>query len=643
MTRVRKSPDKSSASPAAVAPAPAEPSLNRYLAAAAALVAGAVLWALAGGDMPWPRWAVVLGAVGVSLIPAVNRSLAALLDRIRRPSRGALDWATLLIGVGATAYLVATAFWQHRGLFPRTHDECSYVIAARMLAHGRLWMPQHPLADFFESIYILVKPVYCSIYFPGAALFFAPMEWFDWPTWMIPVVIAGASVALTYRLVTELLDGAAGALAALWLVSLGWFRTLSMMSMAHGPALLLGLLILWAWLRWRDNARRAWGWALAVGAFSGWAAITRPADALAYAVPVGVAMMLALRRSSLRKWLLTGAMLLAGATPFLALQVAFNLGATGRPLKSAYVDYLERDQPGSQFGVRRYDPAWRPKSSLEQKHIHYDWCRPLLQLHEPHNFLTQWVRQQEFLPGMYRPANFTRIAHATLPARELLLLLPLGVLALRGRQWIVIGVLAVFVAAYALNPFFLQHYPVVVAPMIAILVLAGWRAASIALGRAAGVALATSIAAVSLTALPELNRFMPTPGKPADGMLEGTELSTIHEVLHVAVRPPAVVLFGPRPAEARFKEPVYNTDVAWPDDAPVIHARDLGPARNPEIVAYYAARQPDRTFYHYDWKAEQLTTLGQADELHARLRQGATWESIAQPAPPPSAATSRRQ
>jgi hypothetical protein len=49
------------------------------------------------------------------------------------------------------------------------------------------------------------------------------------------------------------------------------------------------------------------------------------------------------------------------------------------------------------------------------------------------------------------------------------------------------------------------------------------------------------------------------------------------------------------------EEPVYNIDVPWPDDAAVIRAHDLGPAKNQEIFDYYARTQPDRTFYQFDW------------------------------------------
>src|SRR6476620_11405665 len=139
--------------------------------------------------------------------------------------------------------------------------------------------------------------------------------------------------------------------------------------------------MVWAWLRWRGQ--RWWGWALAIGIFSGWAAITRPVDALAYAIPIGVAMAGSLWKQPARQWALTAGALVAGAAPFLVLQGIFNVGVTGYPLRTPYTAYLERDQPGAQFGLRRYDPSWRPASALPQKRAYYDWCRPYFQQHEP--------------------------------------------------------------------------------------------------------------------------------------------------------------------------------------------------------------------------------------------------------------------
>jgi hypothetical protein len=77
---------------------------------------------------------------------------------------------------------------------------------------------------------------------------------------------------------------------------------------------------------------------------------------------------------------------------------------------------------------------------------------------------------------------------------------------------------------------------------------------------------------------------------------------------------PAIVLFKYDPERSIHEEPVYNAGVAWPDDAEVIRAHDLG-ERNAELFAYYAKRGPGREVYRFDEKDQKLTDLGNVAEL----------------------------
>ena len=260
---------------------------HRQLRTIVLLGAGVALWTwvewragvLHGHGLGPVRWPLIGLAAALGLMPGVRRFVLATLDQIRHPSPRALEWATFGISATATCYFVFTAFLQDRDLFPKTHDEGSYVIGMRMLARGKLWMPRHDLADFFDTFYVIVRPVYASLYFPGTALLYAPSDWLQWPTWVMPVVAAGAVVGLVYRVITEVLDGAAGTLAALLVVSVSWYRMLSVLVFSQVPLLLIALLLVWAWLHWRRDGKA--GWALAMGAFAGWAAIIRPLDACA--------------------------------------------------------------------------------------------------------------------------------------------------------------------------------------------------------------------------------------------------------------------------------------------------------------------------------------------------------------------------
>ena len=585
------------------------------------------------GHGPGPvRWGLLAAAVGAALVPRVHRPVNRLLGRIRHPSDRALEWATLGIAAASTGYFVFTAFLQDRDLFPKTHDEGSYVIGLRMLARGRLWMDQHPLADFFDTFYVITKPVYASLYFPGTALLYVPTDWMKWPTWVMPVVLSGVAVGMVYRLVTELVDGAAGALAALMMVGLSWFRMLSVLVFSQVPLLLLALLLLWAWLRWRREGRARW--AVAMGVCAGWAAIVRPLDAVCYGAAVGVGVLYELWKrpsplpspgipgegeSRRARRALAVVWMVLSAAPFLALQLYFNKGVTGRWTQTPYTFYLERDQPRTSLGFHAFDPTLVPETTLAQKRDYYrQFMHGFIREHQPGTVLGVWA-------GKALPM----LLEATLPARMLVVLLPVAVLGLTDvRRRVVWATLPLFVGGYVLNTFFLEHYAAAVIPAVLLSVVLGLRSLEEAWPgladrvRAAG---AVAIVGASLTALYEFNSLSTafdrdeatrTRHRIDDETFRSPTLRNARQIEGL-VDKPAVVLFRYPPGSPVSKiieEPVYNTDVAWPDDAPVIRAHDLG-ERNIEMFQYYAARQPERTFYRFDRGTGMLTPLGTAGNL----------------------------
>ncbi len=435
-----------------------------------------------------------------------------------------------------------------------------------------------------------------------------------------------------YLIVTELIDGVSGALAAFMLVSLSWFRVYSILLTSHVPMLLLGLLLVWAWMRWRGTFQMRW--AVAMGIAAGWAAITRQADAALFGLPVAIAVLHDVwKRGRPRTWLTLLAMV-AAAAPFLALQVAFDLGVTGHPFRPPYGYYLEHDQPGSSIGFHRYDPSARPRSPLAQKQELYDrWIRPKLPEHTPGNIAHDWLTNR--LPMLVDTA---------MPCRLFLLFAPIGILGLTGaRRWVLGATLPLFAAVYTFNPFFLEHYAIVAIPSVVLMILLGgqaltrsWPAYASNLS-AAFTALLLMACATSLWEVDHwLGSFEPTPAtanasSPTPHVSDETFISPYlrianRDLMQYGVEPPAVVLFHYHPNGTLFgvpefiQEPVYNTDVAWPDDAAIIHAHDLGPVRNREIFAYYAKIQPDRTFWIFDATAgeDTLRKLGTARELAAR-------------------------
>src|SRR5688572_9787868 len=528
---------------------------------------------------------VVPMAALLALLPQTRGAIATALERVRQPSSRAMTMTALIVASIATAYLLFTAWYQGRAFVPKFHDEHMHLVQMQLLARGKLWLPQHPLADFFETFHVFVKPVYAPIHFYGTSLLYVPTVWLNLPLWLMPVMACGAIVGLVYRIVAELIDGVAGLLAAVLMLSLTQFRYLSIIVMSHTVIILFGLLLVWAYLHWRRDMKLRW--ALVMGLFAGWAAVTRPVDAIAYAAPAGLAMLFDLRALPLRRWLAPIGLGVLGALPFLLVQVWFNKAVTGDALETPYNHYVTLFHPQSNFGFHTYDPNIRPQTQLAQKVRYYDeFIVPYIKSHQPGALADDWVKNR-----------FPMIVQTTTPHPIVFALLPVGLLGLScARRWALFGSLPAFLLLYALHPFLLPHYPPIVSPAIVLGVLLGkdvlekrwprWR-------ETATVFLTVAIAGFALTATAEVSRF-------PDEQIPTFAITKINRELDNAVQKPAVVLFRFRPNNIIHQEPVFNFQSAWPDDATVIRAHDLGPEKNLELLKHYAQRQPERHVYFYD-------------------------------------------
>jgi hypothetical protein len=551
------------------------------------------------------RYLLATAAAATALIPAVSRRITALLDRLRSPSAKAKWLIAAILFVLASRYFLLSASLAGRELFPKFHDEFMYLLQARMLARGHLWMPRHELADFFESFYVIVKPVYAAPYFPGTALAYVPGTWLGLAPWATSVIVAGLVVAMTFVAVTELLrDGVLGLLAALLVVSLEQVRGLSVMTMSHPVLMLLALCGMVAWARWR--ASRAPVWAAVLGAAAGWAAITRPLDALCYFVPLGVALMVdVLRHRSavpVRPLLVSILVAVAAAAPFLMLQLILDRGATGHWLRTPIAEYGRSNFPGLDFGFHARDVSGGSPSQLPQVRDYYaDFFRADLRRHG----------ESSFLPVFLRRLHGT--ADVCFPSPLLWIVLPVGLIGLRRDpiRWGTWAAALLLPLAYAFYPSYLKHYGVPAAIAFLLLALTGAEVLRRTFPRLSAP-LVLFIAVLCVCSLPELSR------RP-DHFAHAPYLADINAKLSQLDHVPAVVLFKYESKRTDVhEEPVYNIDTAWPDDAPVIRAQDLGERRDREIFDYYAKRQPQRYFYRYNRTTAELTPLGWAKDLAGR-------------------------
>ena len=562
-----------------------------------------------GWARPW-QVGLLLVVAAASTSRVVAEGVSRRLDALRHPTRRRRAVAAVCIAVVACAYLLFTGLRQQRDLFPKYHDEHMHLVQMQLLAHGTLWRAPHPLADAFETFHVLTTPVYASIYFPGTAMLYVPAVWLGLPWWLLPLLAAGASVGLFYDIVTELLDGAYALLAVLLLISATQFRYLSLIVMSHTVMILLGLLLVWAYLHWRRERR--YGWAIAIGVIAGWAAITRPVDAICWAAPVGLGILFDLRGQPLRRWVSTGALIVAAAAPFLTIQIIFNYGVTGNPLLTPYRYSGDLFTPQVSLGFHRFDPSVKPQTNLLQKQVYFElFTAPTAEEHNTGSMLRTWIDER-----------FPSFVFFTLPSPLLVPLVFASVLALDRRRWTLWLTVPLFLASYAVFAYFIPNYIAIYIAPTTYAALLGVEA-TIGSFSAARSRLQTfffgAIAVMALTMLPESNPNEREDFRPSPIMWLNSRLD--RDVVLIDGRPdriqkPAIVLFKYHTTQNPHEEPVYTIDAPWPDDSPIVRAHDLGREKNLELLKYYAERQPERHIYFCDrGRNNAITYAGQAGEL----------------------------
>ncbi len=256
----------------------------------------------------------------------------------------------------------------------------------------------------------------------------------------------------------------------------------------------------------------------------------------------------------------------------------------------------------SGYGFHAPNPDHHPQSQLPQKQLFYQYrILPDLADHQPSKLLHDWFVRR--LPYMLL---------ANLPQTLLAALLPAALLSAFGkRKWILAATVPLFFILYIPSPFFPGYYPIVAAPAMALLLLLGAGALAAAWPTwqtSLEFMLVLAIGGLTIASLPEVIWRGPDESVPA-------KLAPIvNRWIADQGGRQAILLFQFAPTHKADEEPVYNADVAWPDDAQIIRAHDLR-SRNIELFHYYAQRQPGRAVYLFDESDGSIRFLGSVAEL----------------------------
>lgn len=573
---------------------------------------------------PWLTLLPLAIAALLASIPAVRRAVEHGIPPVNEAARKWPGRTFCIVVVASAALLLGIALAQGRSLEMLWHDEFSYLVQTRIVQAGRLWMPPHPRGDFFDTFHFVQRPVYGAMYPPGTAIVFAPLLALGLPAWAASLLITSVGLGLLYAVIARLVDPVGGLLGAFMAVALHPVRLVSLMLLSQPVILLLGLLAVWAMLHWVDQVRQgrtrpAGFWMAALGIAVGMAALTRPLDAVCIALPILGLVVWELVKGLRRRMIspkfaaATLGIGLAATAPYLAVQFWMNQRTTGDPLKSLYIVYHEQHYPELLPGFHPYTPG-PPRFDLPQKQQFFEgYTQPFLLEHTPEQAFRDWFDPAEGrrAAGFFRPMT---------PGELVAALLPVGLLFLRdGRRLAIVAAAVLFCAGYSFYAVYMRHYAVAVVAAVVLLIVSAVREGPMVLaaGRGRRWTQTFGLLLVGVACVLQWPPIHPLEdvGFDPQEMIRLREGIEQIERQSLAADEEAIVLFKfDVGSGSAHLEPVYNISTAWPDDARVIRAHDLG-EHNMELYRYYARRDPDRVVYTYDRGGHVIQRLGTVREL----------------------------
>jgi hypothetical protein len=483
--------------------------------------------------------------------------------------------------VGLSLLLIRSAVIPVSGIpLPQFHDENSYLLAADTLAHGHLTNPPHPMWMHFETFHVIWHPTYMSMYPPGQGLILALGQVLGNP-WIGQLF----SAALLCAAICWMLQGwippqwalLGGVLAVARLGLLSYFTNGYWCSClpALGGALVLGALP-----RIEHSTRPRDAVVMAIGLFI--LANTRPYEGFLLSLGVAVALFAWMlgkdrppARVSLARILLP---LVLTLSPLAAWTGYYYYRVTGSPFRMAY------DVNRETYAMGRYFIWQSPGPQKTYNHA---------RMQEKYERELRDAQEYKTLAGFIRSARskvfYFWQAYLVSPLPFVLIALPCAARDRRLRVPWMIGV--IFVIGLAVEVWFLPHY---FAPATALLFLVlmqcmrhlrrfRWREQPLGLGLVRAVTVIYIGTVVLRIGLAVTHIHPEREWRHGDMQRE----SIVQQLK--ALPGEHVVLVSYSPDFDPDREWVYNLSNI--DGSKIIWARDMGPEKNRELLAYYPRRQ----------------------------------------------------
>ena len=472
---------------------------------------------------------------------------------------------------------------------PQVHDEFSHLLAADTFVTGRLTNPTHPFWVHFETFHVNQHPTYASMYPPAQGLVLAVGQLLTGAPWVgLFFSTACMSAALCWMF--------QGWLPSRWalvggLISVIRIATFSYWANSYwGGAIVAtgGALVLGAFPRLRKNIR--WGDA-AILAFGMMVLVnSRPYEGFLLCMPVVTMLGIALVK---RRHRIAKASLIGSASSFLLVLAigSFLMGfyfwrVTGNPLRMPYQVNRETYQMANAL-------LWqRPRADLQHRHK------------QMRDYYTVWLAEQIKVRSSLR--TWFRSVIRKMAAVWLFYLGPILTIALIGfprtvrdkriRPLLVVGALAVL--GMLSESWFFPHYAAPFTGLIYVLVLQAMRhlrfyhPGNRSIGRSLvltipGICLVMFVLAVlTLRSAPPNGREAGAWCCTKSGNTERSRLIaqlTARGGTHLVL-----VRFDPNQKIVTDKWVHNGADI---DKAAVVFARDMGEAKNAQLIEYYEGRE----------------------------------------------------